>query len=211
MKKILLLFAVSFFTLQGFGQFTFSVSPGIGLNSSYFGYKINSKVVPYFGLQHFNAKFNSEYSRDKYDYDSNRVEHYVDKYEFSGNLFIPNLGVKYFAVQQNKLQAYFSVNVSKPFVTEKNEEEFIDQMKNFKMFGGEFGFGVEYFLDENFSIGGEFGLRYLSFKYSDTREGTFWNPDTGQDQATDYETDINISSRPTFSKISLNFYFQKKE
>ncbi len=222
MKKTLLFFAVLFFTVQGFGQFTFGVSPGIGLNSTYFGYKINSKIVPYIGLQHFNANFKEEYSRDRYDYDLNHVVHDIDQYDISGNLFIPNVGVKYFAIQQNKLQAYFSVNVSKPFVTGKieigdsewdneSEDEFVDQMKNIKMFGGEFGFGVEYFLDENFSIGGEFGFRYLNFKYSDSYASTFWNPDTGLDQATDYETDINISSSPTFSKISLNFYFQKKE
>lgn len=32
-------------------QIAFGVSPGLGLNSAYLGYKINDKLVPYFGLQ----------------------------------------------------------------------------------------------------------------------------------------------------------------
>ena len=36
------------------------------------------------------------------------------------------------------------------------------------MWGGEFGFGIEYFFDENFSLGGEFGLRYIHLMYEET-------------------------------------------
>ena len=55
--KLLLLFAVIFMTNVSFGQFSFGVSPGINLNSAYFGYKINNKIVPYVGLQYLNAKY----------------------------------------------------------------------------------------------------------------------------------------------------------
>lgn len=35
-------------TFTGFSQITFSVSPGLGLNTAQVGYKVNSKVIPFF-------------------------------------------------------------------------------------------------------------------------------------------------------------------
>ena len=50
------------------------------------------------------------------------------------------------------------------------------------MWGGELGFGMEYFFDENFSLGGEFGLRYLHLRYKDSYNDEIYNPNTGQDE-----------------------------
>lgn len=217
-KLLLLLLAALFMTNESFSQFSFGVSPGISLNSAYFGYKINNKIVPYVGLQYLNVKYKYEESGEKYDYDLDQVVSYTDIVDFSGSLYIPNIGVKYFIKQQNKLQAYFSLNFSKPLFSGKlelgdedydndAEDDFEDAIKNVGIWGGEFGFGIEYFFDENFSIGGEFGLRHLHFKYNDTYERSFFNPDTGNNQDTDIENDIKINMSPTFSKISLNYYF----
>ncbi|MCD4792991.1 MAG: hypothetical protein K8R54_07155 [Bacteroidales bacterium] len=213
-KLLLLLCAVLLITNEGFGQFAFGVSPGIGLNSAYFGYKINSKIVPYVSLQYLNANYKYDHSGERYSYDLNRVVSYTDEYEFKGNLFIPNIGVKYFFMQQNKLQAYLSLNFSKPIFSGKIdvddndfEDDFEEAIKNISMWGGEFGFGIEYFFDENFSLGGEFGIRHLHFKYNNTYDSYFWNPDTGDDQRTEITDDMKLNMNPTFSKISVNYYF----
>lgn len=214
--RVKLFFVLSVFmvlTTKAYNQCSFGVSPGIGLNSAYFGYKINNKIVPYIGFQYLNAKFKYEESGERFDWDLYQEVSYTEKTEFSGSLYIPNIGVKYFIKQQNKLQAFLSLNLSKPFVSGKlqydgdEDEDFNDAIKNVSLWGGEFGFGVEYFFDENFSIGGEFGLRYLHLKYNDSYETSFYNPNTGNDQDTEIEDTYKFNMSPTFSRVSLNFYF----
>ena len=51
-KKIILSLLFSGLTTVGFSQFTFSVSPGLGLNTAQVGYKVNPKIVPFFGFQY---------------------------------------------------------------------------------------------------------------------------------------------------------------
>jgi len=216
-KLLLVLFTVLVLINKSYGQFSFGVSPGIGLNSAYFGYKINNKIVPYIGFQYLNAKFKFEESGEKYDWDLNQVVSYSEKNIFSGSLYIPNIGVKYFIKQHNKIKAYLSLNISKPLLSGnlkydgEEDEDFKESIKNISMWGGEFGFGVEYFFDENFSIGGEFGLRYLHLKYNDTYESDLYNPNTGNYQDTEIENDYRFNMSPTFSRISLNYYFLKEE
>jgi len=212
-KLLLVLFAFVVLTTKSYSQFSFGVSPGIGLNSAYFGYKIKNKIVPYIGFQYLNAKFKYEESGERYDWSLNRIVSYSEKSEFSGSLYIPNIGVKYFIKQQSKLQAYLSLNLSKPLLSGKlkydgeEDENFKDAIKSISMWGGEFGFGAEYFFDQNFSIGGEFGLRYLHLKYNDTDKTEIYNPNTGDYQDAVIDNDYRFNISPTFSRISLNFYF----
>lgn len=84
-------------------------------------------------------------------------------------------------------------------------EEINDVLKEVKLFGGELGFGVEYFFDDNFSIGGEFGLRYISGKYTNSFEQDVYNGSEMQPE--DFEDTFRLSLMPTYSRISLNFYF----
>jgi hypothetical protein len=205
----LLMISVSF----SYGQFSFGVSPGIGLNSAYFGYKVDNKFVPYIGFQYLNAKFKYEESGQRYDWDLNQVMSYSETNEFSGSLYIPNIGLKYFVKQQNKLRAYVSLNISKPLLSGKlkydgeEDEDFKEDIKNISMWGGEFGFGMEYFFDENFSLGGEFGFRYIHLKYEASHDREIYNPDIGDYQDVKIEDNFKFNTSPTFSKISLNFYF----
>jgi hypothetical protein len=122
-----------------YGQFSFGVSPGIGLNGAYFGYKINNKLVPSIGFQHLNANFKYEESGRRYSLFMDRLVNYSESNEFSGNLYMPELGLKYFIKQQNQLQAYFSVNLSKPMLKGKIKndgrinEDFEKGIKNISM------------------------------------------------------------------------------
>lgn len=202
MKRLFLIAVlVMAITLNGFSQFSFSVSPGIATNSATFGYKIGN-AVPYAAFQLVNGGV----TRLEEDHYTVGTEWHTDKYEMKANvnLLMPSLGLKYFAVQSGDLKAYVNLAATKPLVSGKlkfdgdEEEEFAEQLKNIKLLGAELGFGAEYFLNKNFSIGGEYSFRYISGKHSD-------KDDMGGGE---YEkTDISLRLVPTIAKFSLNFYF----
>lgn len=197
---------------SSFAQFSFGISPGLGLNGSYVGYKIN-RFVPYFGFQYLSTSVNSEYKTQEFDYDIGEMVPYTDSYQFSGGIFIPNLGLKYFIKEKNNIKSFVSLSVSKPFLSGKIEnngvenQDFKDRVASISLWGGEFSFGVEYFFDENFSLGGEFGLRYLrlSNDFSDNQE--VYNPNAGDFETVEVESNFNFNLSPSFSRISLNYYF----
>lgn len=219
MKKILFLslIAILLFSNQSFSQFNFSVSLGFKLNSATFGYKIGN-ITPYASLQIMNGSSTFTESGKKYDYDENQIVSYEDNLKLNGNIFLPTIGLKYSFLTKDNLDAYGTVNLVKPIFSAKIEtdddefnQEFEDEYdelkKAIKLWGAEFAFGAEYHFDEHFSISGEFGLRHYKLKYNRTEEREIWNPDTGQEQSVDITTDFKASINPTFSKISLNFYF----
>lgn len=213
MKKTALLLTLCLLLgIKSYGQFSFGVAPGLSTNSAYFGYR-TGKVVPYVGLQYGNIMFNTKETGQDYDYDLMDVTSYTDELNLKGNLLLPNIGVKFFAVEKNNLKAFFNLSVAKPFLSGKvefngeEEDEFGETLKEISLIAGELGFGVEYFLDNNFSIGGEFGIRYLGGKYSNSYEDSFYNPDTDSYQETEITNTFRVGSNPTFTKISLNFYF----
>ena len=215
-NKLFMIVVLAVITSPVFGQFYFSASPGMSLNGASFGYK-TGKFVPYAGLQMLSAKFAVE-NNDFENPTLGVIEEHIIKTEVKANIIIPTIGAKYFIVESNKLKAYLDLSLSKPFLSAKVEltdngdpidPEMTDQIeesvKDVKLFGGEFGFGVEYFFDDNFSVGGEFGLRYLNGKFSQSNEDTYYDGNT--DVPVTYTTDVNLNLMPTYTKVSLNFYF----
>ncbi len=188
-------------TLNGFSQFSFSVAPGIATNSATFGYKIGN-AVPYAGLQLLTGGFKMV-GTHHYEDISGWV---TDKYDRTANvnLIMPAIGLKYFAVETGDLKAYVNLAANKPMISGKmkydgeEDEDFSDEINKLKLFGAELGFGVEYFLSQNFSIGGEYSLRYIGGKHSD-------KDDMGGGAY--YKRDISLRLVPTIAKFSLNFYF----
>jgi opacity protein-like surface antigen len=164
-------------------QFAFGVAPGLNLNGAYFGYKVNDVVVPYISLQYLGGKIS--------------VDDGGDVYEVSASVLSPAIGIKYFAIQNAKIKGYFGLSLSKPFLTGKlvedgdEDPDFKEAIDKVSTFGFELGFGAEYFFDQNFSIGGEYGFRNLSIKYSESDS--------------EYEVKGRIS--PTYTKFTLNYYF----
>ncbi len=209
MKKVFLLLAIcAIFSMKGFSQFAFGVAPGLSTNSAYFGYKAG-KVVPYVGFQYANIAFKLE--QKGMEWDGLNVVPFSDEMKISGNLYVPNLGIKFFAIERNKLKAYFNLSVAKPMIRAKvvengtEVEDINNVLKDISLIGGEFGFGVEYFFDDNFSLGGEFGLRYMHAKYTNNYTQDVYN---GIDmQPEDFSDTFKIGLAPTFTKFSLNFYF----
>ena len=165
--------------------------------------------MPYVGFQFANVRFNLE--QTGMEWDGADVVPFSNVMKISGNIYIPTIGIKFFAIEQNKLKAYFNLSVAKPLIRAKVEDngtevdELNDILNEIKLFGGEFGFGIEYFFDNNFSLGGEFGIRYMGGKYTSSFQQDVYN---GIDmQPEDFEDTYKFGLMPTYSKISLNFYF----
>jgi hypothetical protein len=220
MKKTILSLVVSviisLFCREAKAQLTFSVSPGLSLNSASFGYKMK-KCVPFISLQVLSARSVMNETGKRFDAGTGAVVNYKDEYKFSGTIYMPTLGVKYFFKETNKIKAYGLVSFTKFLFSGNIEDDndptaqvdLQDRIKSVRVFGGQLGFGAEYFFDDNFSIGGEFGIRLLHAKYKDEYTDEVYDPNTGgyTPSTTTYDYKININ--PTYGKIALNFYFGK--
>lgn len=199
-------------SFNSYSQFTFGVSPGLGLNSAYFGYRMN-KFVPFFSFQFLTGKFTYEEKGQEYDYDQGQMVSYTDTEVFKGGLYLPSLGAKYFAVENSSLKAYFSLTASKPLIsgsfTENGvkDDELDDYVKNASLWAGQLGFGVEYFFNDQFSIGGEFGWSMLYLKYTNSRVDDVYNPDTDSYVESTFDRTVNSAVSPTYTRIGFNFYF----
>lgn len=207
MKKSLLLTIAALFmaALPAFSQFSFGIAPGMNLNSAYFGYKLG-KAVPYVGIQYCGI---SGSISNSINYSDAAVQDESFKDKFTGRVIMPSLGLKYFVIEKNKVKGYFNATLAKPFLSAKltvdgNEiTEVSDEVKNVSLWGGSLGVGAEYFFDDNFSVGGEFGIHAVTAKYSKTTDETDYNG-YGPAKVTN---EVKAMVMPTYSKISVNFYF----
>jgi hypothetical protein len=212
-KKVVSVIMLAFFvTASAFSQFSFSVGTGLNINSASFGYKVG-KLVPFVGIQVFSASGKYLETGTEWDYDAGAPVAFSDEIKVSGSIIMPEIGVKYFAIEKNKLKGYVIAGITKPFLNAKvtyngEEEEWVQEMLNkISLIGGFVGVGTEYFLDDNFSIGGEFGLQMISGNYKNEYTDTYWNPATSQYVDADFMDDFSLNLAPTYAKISLNFYF----
>jgi hypothetical protein len=212
MKKNLILIAAlaMLVTAPAFSQFTFTAAPGLNLNSASFGYKFG-KVVPFIGIQYMGANVNITLTGTEWG--TSAPEEFTDEIKVKGSIFMPTIGVKYFAVEKNKVKGYVIGSFSKPMLNAKmtiNGEEndnITDALDKISLWGATAGVGAEYFFDDNFSVGGEFGIQIIAGKYLDEYVDTYWNPNTSSYVDADFSDEVKVNLMPTYSKISLNFYF----
>ncbi|MES2836802.1 MAG: hypothetical protein V4667_04725 [Bacteroidota bacterium] len=195
-------------------QFAFSVSPGIQLNGASFGYKIK-KVVPFVSLQVLNGSVSSIEKGNRYDRITGTIVSYEDKVKLTGSIYMPTVGTKYFFKQSNKLKAYGIMSFTKFIISASIENssnitsnvDLQKQLSGINIFGGLLGFGTEYFFDDNFSIGGEFGMRMIYFNQKRETSGFVYNQNTGEIITSKTTFDYTSSFKPTYARISLNYYF----
>jgi len=190
--KNISLFVILFTALwstSGFGQAVFGVSPGLGFNSAYLGIQVNDNFIPYLSMQYLGV----HYLYEEEDYQE----------ELNASAIVPTLGAKLFLGGSGPIRSYLNGSISKPLITGKlqydgePDEEFADAVDNISVLGAEVGFGVEYFFDARFSIGGEFGIRFVSGKFE------------VDDEFDPYSVKAGVT--PTYTKISFNYYFAAKE
>lgn len=167
----------------------FTVKPGLNLNGACFGIK-DKDFEPYVGLQF--ANFRSNYKDD----DSKSLT--------KVHIFMPYIGSKFIISENESIKTFVNATLFKPFIFGKEtvdgeeNEDFQDELNEYKILGGELGFGSEYFFSDNFSIGGEFGFRFAHIK-DDYKDNSGYEPDNSY---TDI-LDLNMS----YVSLSLNFYF----
>ncbi len=202
-----------FFGVQGKAQFTFSVSPGFHLNGASFGYQMGN-LITYGGLQIIGGAYTETETGKEFDKNGN-LQSYTKKYTVNESLFVPSLGARFFFKKVGKLKMYgdgvFAYFIPSVKITDSENpsanSEFKDQFEKVHIFGGQLGFGTEYFFDNNFSVGGEFGLMLLNGGYEEKQDNFVYNPITGEYVNTDCFYNYKINLTPTFIKISFNFYF----
>ncbi len=192
-------------------QVTFNVSPGIISGGTSVGYKIND-FVPYFGFQYLGGSTTYEKSGFRYDQNNTKVA-YTDKYEVSANIYMPQIGAKYFIKDLKDIKLYLNGCFSYALLSVSSkdngveDEEAQNAIGDNSIIGLEFGVGTEYFFSKNFSIGGEFDLRMLFASNTSSDVTTIFNPNNGTNESStvNYKNNLNIGL--TNSKITLNYYF----
>ena len=194
-------------------DFAFGVKPGIGLNGAYFGVNINGNVVPFIGFDYIGASGTLEESGVRYDYNLSQLIDYSDKDEASVSIYNLSIGGKFFFMNVQAIKSYFTGTFFKPFFSAdykqngETETKVKDAVDNLNIWGLSFGFGTEYYFSDNFSVGGEFGMRLFMGTFKRTEKHNVYNPNTGTMLETDRNYNADLNLQLTYSVVSLNYYF----
>jgi len=216
MKKVFYMFCTIIMfgtTLFAQSDFAFGVKPGIAINGAYFGVNINGSVVPFIGFDYFGVSGTIEETGERADYSLNRLVEYKDTDEGSATIYNFGIGLKYFFMKVQSVKPYFTGSFYKPFISAEvkedgeTEPEVNDAVDGVSIWGLSFGFGTEYYFSENFSVGGEFGMRMFFGTFEQTEKVTINDPSTGNDKETDRNTNVDLNLQLTYSVVSLNYYF----
>lgn len=211
-----------------FGGVAFGVNPIGPMPETYLGYKVGP-IVPYLSLSFINHSAHLNYYDESYDEWIDDTTHYEDEEEvtWKGSILAPTLGGK-FVMGTSDLKPFFRISGSMPFllsldatVDDPDYQEDIDTaltqikdgLKPFFLLTA--GAGVEYFLSENFSIGGEFNYRLLTggweYEYYDEWVEEYIDPVTGDTLYFDHwdREEINLGGiiGGTCAGMWLNYYF----
>ncbi|MCB0429976.1 MAG: hypothetical protein H6585_08450 [Flavobacteriales bacterium] len=169
-------------------QTVFTVKPGLNLNGVNVGYKTGI-VEPFVGLQFANIMAKSTYTNTSEDV-------------IKAHLYMPSVGARVFVLDQGPLKGAFSASFFKPVISGESTTDttFQEDIKHVSVWGCELGFGMEYFFDEHFSVGGEYGYRAGFFRHT---------------YSTNSNEDI-LHVNMSYVSVSLNFYIncgqaEKKE
>ncbi|MBD3638260.1 MAG: hypothetical protein HUJ25_12985 [Crocinitomicaceae bacterium] len=193
-------------------QFTFSVSPGVKYNGANFGYKTGI-FLPYAGIDYYGGSTKVTWTYTQFNNTTMQMEQLSDKYEFKGKVFLPTIGCRIYFLNKTNLKAFANVNTTKPIITAKfidngvEDPEISEYVKKFSVIGGDVGFGAEYSFAPQFSVSGEFGLRWITASFKDSYDQDVYNPNTGEYETHPSSVDASGFWSPTYSKIALNFYF----
>ncbi len=167
-------------------QTSFTLKPGLNFNGANIG-KVYEKMAPYVGFQFVNLS--EKYENENHSDGGNKDKTYV---------FMPFVGSKFFVLENENIRGAIHATLFKPiFYYREINDGVVDENNNnesIRFWGAELGFGMEYFFDKHFSIGGEFGYRYgyLGDKYDDPNS--------------DYWRFEKFHVNMTYVSASMNFY-----
>ena len=177
------------------GGLVLGVKPGALLQSAHFGFSTGF-IMPYAGFDHLGIS--------------------VDAGELSASaaLYIPHFGAKLFfnqgagkgdvtpSIAADFFTSMASVDLDVEGLTDEelDMDEILDTAEELLEFWGfNLAFGAEYFLSDNFSVGGEYGLRYLKDSVEIGEEG--------EELLEDLVDEISASFRMTYAGVCLSYYF----
>ena len=217
MKKVILcaLCFTFLYSYASFAQtsFAFGVKPGISLNGAYFGVNINRTFVPFAGFDYFGIGGSIEESGLRYDYNLGQLINYSDKNEASATVYNLSIGLRAFFTNIEDIKPYFTCTFFKPFISAEvkqdgeTDQDLSDAIDNLSVWGFSLGFGTEYFFSNNFSVGGEFGVRFFISTFNQTDQVYIYNPNTGSGQETNRDYNFDLNLQLTYSVVTLNYYF----
>lgn len=212
MKRKITVFAIMVcLSVTSFSQINFSVAKGNSLTTAKVGFKYK-KFVPFIGLQNYSVSASVNASNQYYDINTLGLETETYIEDIKASAILPSIGVKYFFLEREKLKAFTSLSYTLPIFSIKTGDkglntEINNEIDKVNIWGSELGLGVEYFIDDQFSIGGEFGMRYIHFNYDSERDYIVIDQMTGEGLLAKSSESINLNIKPTFAKMSINFYF----
>ena len=185
-KTLVLILAIFAFSFSMNAQITMSLSANNNFQKTTFGYNVGN-LQPYIGLGVISLGGDNEYV----DFGGEKY-----KYEFSLSLVMPNLGLKAYLIDKGELKAGLDLGIYKPIVSGsakydgEEDEELQEILDNLSLFGAELGFFSEYYFNDRFSVGGEFGFRYAKSNYD------FSEDDTN-----------SLNLKYTYTAFNINFHF----
>jgi len=182
MKKLLILLSLQLLVLGTVTsqKLMFSVRPGFNLNGAYFGTKLNN-FAPFGGVQYLLT--------------SSKLQAFGDNIVVNAGIVMPFVGVKYFVSTIGNVKPYFIGIISKPFLIGTYRENGVvdpfvqESLDKIGLWSTQDGFGVEYFFSERFSLGGEFGVRFIFVNYKE-----------------DVDLNFKFNLNWTYSNVTLNYY-----
>ena len=202
MKKGRILAAVSLtvILLMAFSgaeaEMIFGVKPSTMVQSSYFGFLAGTSMIIEFGLDFANAGVKLEGATEG-DFGFDPIE--IDA-EVSASMMMPHAGVKLYLKPRTAgtTSPYFLADLFKAFtsidpgdVDDATEDLITSVEELLSPFGLNLGFGAEYHFSDRFSIGGEYGLRYMM----------------SSTELDDIDMKVDLNLGMTYAAITANFAF----
>jgi hypothetical protein len=169
------------------GGLIFGIQPGQIVQSAYFASDMGS-VAPLVGLDLLSVSLG------------------IEDFDASVRLFIPHFGARIYLnpnrssgnvvpyLEGTFLYAFPSVDLG----DESSLEEMVEDVLGF--WGFTAVFGAEYFFSDRFSVGGEYGLRYL-------RDSAELEIEEGDIIEEEIDSEVTVSYNASYVAASLNFHF----
>jgi hypothetical protein len=167
----------------------FGVRPGSTVESAYFGADMGT-ITPIFGIDFLGVTVT------------------VEDTDVSASMYIPHFGARVYLnsnrtagsvvpfVQGTFMKSFASVDLG------DGDSDLTDAIGDLLSFYGiGLAFGAEYFFADRFSLGGEYGLRYM-------KTSAELNVDMDiLDEPITLDSNLEISYKSSYAGVSLNFHF----
>jgi hypothetical protein len=193
---VLALAMMAFLATAAQADMLFGVKPSTVVQSSYFGFLAGTNMVIEFGLDYARAGVKIE-GQTEGDFGFDPVD--IDA-EVSASMMMPHAGLKVYLKPRaaGTTSPYFLADLFKAFTSvdpgdvDDAAEDALDSVEELlSPFGLNLGFGAEYHFSDRFSLGGEYGFRYLM----------------SSTEFDDIDMEVSTNLGMTYAAITANFVF----